>query len=201
MAEPLTSTLAVLGGYASGSVPYGLLLVRFRRGVDVREVGSGNIGATNVARAGGWRLGAVVLLLDALKAALPVHAALRLLPGEAWLHAAVGMAAFLGHLFPVWLRFRGGKGVACAVGALAVLAPWAALAGACAWGPLLWRTRVMSVSSLAGAVAAVGAGVGLAAAGRAPWAYAWLGAAFLLAMLWTHRDNLQRLRKGRELRA
>jgi len=200
MAEPLHASLAVMAGYASGSVPYGLLLARWRRGVDVREVGSGNIGATNVARAGGWRLGALVLLLDALKAAVPAYAALRLLPGEVVLHAGVGMAAFLGHVFPAWLRFRGGKGVACAVGVLAVLLPWAAVAGVCAWGPLLWRTRVMSVSSLVGAVAAVATGLGLAAVGRAPWPYAGLGAAFLLAMVWTHRENLQRLRRGRELR-
>jgi glycerol-3-phosphate acyltransferase PlsY len=201
MAEPLHPAALVLAGYLSGSVPYGLLLARWRRGVDVREVGSGNIGATNVARAGGWRLGAVVLLLDALKAAVPACAALRLLPGEAWLHAAVGMAAFCGHVFPVWLRFRGGKGVACAVGALAVLLPGAAVVGVCAWGPLLWRTRVMSVSSLVGALAAVGTGLVLAALEAAPWASAWLGVAFLLALVWTHRENLQRLRRGRELRA
>ncbi|MBM4377775.1 MAG: glycerol-3-phosphate 1-O-acyltransferase PlsY [Deltaproteobacteria bacterium] len=201
MVEPLHVAVAVLAGYLSGSVPYGLLLARWRRGVDVREVGSGNIGATNVARAAGWRLGALVLLLDALKAAVPAYAVLRLAPGEAWLHAAVGMAAFCGHVFPAWLRFRGGKGVACAVGALVVLVPWAALAGVCAWGPLLWRTRVMSVSSLVGAVVAVGTGLGLAGWGAAPWSYAGLGVAFLLALVWTHRENLQRLRQGRELRA
>jgi glycerol-3-phosphate acyltransferase PlsY len=201
MAEPLHWGAWALVGYLCGSVPWGLLLTRWRRGVDVRTVGSGNIGATNVVRAGGLRLGAVVLLLDALKAALPVYAALRLFPEDVGLHVAVSAAAFLGHVFPVWLRFRGGKGVACAVGALAVLLPWAALAGICAWAPVIWRTRVSSVSSLVGAVVAVGTGLGLSAAGRAPWAYAWLGVGLLGAMAWTHRENLLRLRKGKELRA
>ncbi|MEN9800415.1 MAG: rane protein [Pseudomonadota bacterium] len=201
MAEPLHWAAGGLAGYACGSVPWGLLLTRWRRGVDVRSVGSGNIGATNVVRAGGFRLGAVVLLLDALKAALPVYAVLRLFPADTGLHGAVSAAAFLGHVFPVWLRFRGGKGVACAAGALAVLLPWAALAGLSAWAPVLWRTRVSSVSSLVGAVVAVGTGLGLAASGRAPWTYAWLGVGLLGAMAWTHRDNLRRLRKGKELRA
>lgn len=201
MGELLRWGMGALAGYACGSVPWGLLLTRWRRGVDVREVGSGNIGATNVVRAGGLRLGAVVLLLDALKAALPVWAAVRAFPADEWLHVAVAVGAFAGHVFPVWLRFRGGKGVACAVGGLAVLLPWAALAGLVVWAPVLWRTRLSSVSSLVGAVVAVGTGVGLASTGRAPWAYAGLGVGLLLAMGWTHRDNLRRLRKGKELRA
>jgi glycerol-3-phosphate acyltransferase PlsY len=201
MVEPLRWGLGALTGYACGSVPWGLLLTRWRRGVDVREVGSGNIGATNVARAGGLGLGAVVLLLDALKAALPVWVVSSVFPADIGLHVVVAVAAFLGHVFPVWLRFRGGKGVACAVGALVVLLPWAACAGLSVWAPVLWRTRVSSVSSLSGAVVAVATGVALAATGRAPWAYAWLGTGLLLAMAWTHRDNLRRLRKGKELRA
>jgi glycerol-3-phosphate acyltransferase PlsY len=193
--------LGALVGYLCGSVPFGLLLGRWLRGVDVRTVGSGNIGATNVARAGGLKLGALVLLLDALKAALPTWAVLWLFPGDVTLHVGVSAAAFVGHVFPAWLRFKGGKGVACAVGALVVLVPWAAFAGLAAWAPLLWRTRVSSVSSLCGAVVAVGTGLWLAAAGRAPWGYAWLGVGLLVAMAWTHRENLRRLRKGKELRA
>ncbi|MCI0574380.1 MAG: glycerol-3-phosphate acyltransferase, partial [Myxococcaceae bacterium] len=122
--------LLLVAGYLCGSVPFGVLVARWLRGVDVRQRGSGNIGATNVARVAGKRLGLVVLLLDALKGAAPVVLARALLPGEAALQAAAGLAAVLGHVFPVWLRLRGGKGVATALGVAAVLVPWAALAGA-----------------------------------------------------------------------
>src|SRR5712692_3323505 len=103
-------SLVVLG-YLSGSIPYGALLAKWIKGVDVRRAGSGNIGATNVARVAGRKLGVLVLLLDAAKGALPVLISLHW-SSENWLHATVGLAAFLGHVFPIWLRFRGGKGVA-----------------------------------------------------------------------------------------
>ena len=119
----------VLLGYLSGSIPFGLLVVRAARGVDVRGQGSGNIGATNVARVAGKGLGVRVLVLDALKGALPVLLA-RAVEPTPLVPALVGAAAFAGHVAPPWLGFRGGKGVATALGVLAVLAPRAALAGA-----------------------------------------------------------------------
>ncbi len=142
-------------GYVAGSIPFGVLLTRWRAGVDVRSRGSGNIGATNVARVAGRKLGLLVLALDALKGTLPVLLSLWLVPGEPRLHAGVGLAAFLGHVFPVWLKFQGGKGVATALGVLAVLVPWAALCGALVYVLVFSVLRVSSVGSLAGGTSAV----------------------------------------------
>ncbi len=183
-------------GYLCGSVPFGVVLTKRLRGVDVRGAGSGNIGATNVARVAGKKLGVVVLLLDAAKGALPVLLALRLLPGEPRVHVAVGLAAFLGHVFPVWLRLRGGKGVATALGVFAVLLPWSALAGFAVYAVLLAIFRVSSVGSLAGGVVAVG----LAFVGERPLEYGVLAAVLLLLMLYTHRGNIARLVRRTERR-
>ena len=181
--------LLIAAAYFSGSIPFGLVLARAVAGKDVRTEGSGNIGATNVARVVGKKLGAVVLLLDALKGALPVLAALKLLPGEPLWHDAVGLAAFFGHVFPVWLKFKGGKGVATALGVLVVLLPWAALAGFVVWATILAIFRVSSIGSLAGAVVAVGVGFAV----HRPLEYPAVAVVFLVLMLFTHRSNLQRI--------
>lgn len=188
--------LLVLLGYLLGSVPFGVLLTRWRRGVDVRAAGSGNIGATNVTRIAGRRLGAAVLLLDALKGALAVSLSLALLPHAPQVTALVGLAAFLGHVFPPWLGFRGGKGVATALGVLLVLVPWAALAGGLVYALLVWRFRVSSVGSLAGGVTAVGTAWVSAPARE----FAQLSLGLFALMLLTHRSNIARLVKRTERR-
>lgn len=183
----------VLLGYLSGSIPFGLLLVRATRGMDVRERGSGNIGATNVARVAGKGLGALVLVLDAGKGALPVLLA-RAVDGTEAVPALVGLAAFLGHVAPPWLGFRGGKGVATALGVLAVLAPRAALAGALTWAAVLAVLRISSVGSLLAGVVAVA--VAWLVPGT-PAVAAALTSVLFGAMLWTHRGNIGRLlRRG-----
>ena len=183
----------VLLGYLSGSIPFGLLLVRASRGVDVRAQGSGNIGATNVARVAGKGLGAVVLVLDALKGALPVLLAAAV-EGNGAVPALVGVAAFTGHVAPPWLGFRGGKGVATALGVLAVLAPRAALAGAVTWAVVLAVLRISSVGSLLAGIVAVT--VAWLVPGT-PASAAELTSVLFLAMLWTHRGNIGRLlRRG-----
>lgn len=186
----------VLLGYFAGSIPFGVLLTRWLRGVDVRAGGSGNIGATNVTRVAGKKLGAVVLLLDALKGALVVALAQGLLPGEPRVHAAVGLAAFLGHVYPVWLKLNGGKGVATALGVLAVLVPLAAIAGALVYAGLVAAWRVSSIGSLAGGVTAV---VTASLTAQAP-EYAWLSALLFAFILWTHRSNIQRILRRTERR-
>ncbi len=188
--------LLLLVAYLSGSVPYGLVLVRAFTGKDVREGGSGNIGATNVARVAGKTVGAAVLLLDAAKGALPVWLAVWLRPDEPWLHVAVGVAAFLGHVFPVWLGFKGGKGVATALGVLVVLLPWSALTGFVVWAVVVSLFKVSSVGSLSGGLLAVALAVWM---GR-PLPYLVLGGALYGAMLWTHRENLKRLLRREENR-
>lgn len=188
----MTAAGLVLLGYLSGSIPFGLILVRATRGVDVRERGSGNIGATNVARVAGKGLGVLVLVLDALKGALPVLLAQRVAgPSVA---AGVGVAAFAGHVAPVWLGFRGGKGVATALGVVAVLAPWAALAGALTYALVLAVLRISSVGSLLAGLVAVT--VAWLVPGT-PAVAAALTSVLFLAMLWTHRGNIGRLlRRG-----
>ena len=189
----IAAGLVVLG-YLSGSIPFGLLLVRAARGVDVREQGSGNIGATNVARVAGKGLGVLVLVLDAAKGALPVLLARALRPESPVVPAVVGLAAFAGHVAPPWLRFRGGKGVATALGVLAVLAPWPALAGALTYAVVLAALRISSVGSLLAGVVAVS--VAWLVPGT-PTAAAALTSVLFVAMLWTHRGNIDRLlRRG-----
>lgn len=191
--------LAIVAAYLLGSIPFGLLIAK-AHGKDLRSIGSGNIGATNVARAGGKKLGVAVLLLDALKAIVPILVARRLLAGaadgEIW-SVGVAFAAFAGHVFPVWLRFHGGKGVATALGAFLVLAPWAALAGIVAYVAAYAATRISSVGSLAGtAVCVVGAFVARGWGSPVPWAGLGIG----LLIVLRHRENIRRLLSGEEKR-
>jgi len=198
MGDGAAGLLLVLLAYLSGSVPYGLLLARVVAGVDVRRVGSGNIGATNAARAGGRWLGVLVLVLDVAKAVLPLllaRAVLAAAPApDGWLTAAA-VAAFAGHVFPVWLRFRGGKGVATGLGVFVVLAPWAALAGAAAYAAVYGTTRLSSLGSLVGTAVCCAGGF---------WAYGpgnpipWAGLAIALVIALRHRENVRRLLSGEE---
>ena len=186
----------VVLGYLSGSVPFGVIVTLALTGKDVRTSGSGNIGATNVARVVGKKIGALVLVLDATKGALPVVLSRVLVPESPLLHVGVGFAAFLGHVLPVWLRFAGGKGVATALGVLIVLLPWSALVGFVSWVAVIAVFRVSSVGSLLGGFAAIVAGFFQGA----PLEYPLLGVTLLLAMVYTHRSNFQRMRQGRENR-
>ena len=185
--------------YLAGSIPFGVILGRLVLGVDVRKVGSGNIGATNVARAGGGKkLGVTVVVLDAAKAIVPIVLARRVLgarpDAELWI-MAVAIAAFVGHLFPVWIGFRGGKGVATGLGIFAVLSPWAALAGIAGYAAGYGATRISSVGSLLGTAAcALVAFVDLGSRSPAAWAGLAIGALIFLR----HRDNLRRLARGEE---
>ena len=188
--------LLVAVGYLAGSIPFGVIITSLVAGKDVRASGSGNIGATNVARVAGKKLGALVLLLDAAKGSLPVLLGLWLAPEAPLLHVAIAAAAFLGHVFPVWLKFKGGKGVATALGVLLVLLPMPAGIGFATWVIVLALTRISSIGSLLGALLAIISSFVLGA----PLQYSLLGVGLLLAMVWTHRGNLQRIAKRTENR-
>ncbi|HEV7438896.1 MAG TPA: glycerol-3-phosphate 1-O-acyltransferase PlsY [Methylobacterium sp.] len=178
-------------GYLLGSIPFGLILTRMAGLGDVRAIGSGNIGATNVLRTGRKGLAAATLLLDALKGTAAVLLAERLLGPEPALAAALG--AFLGHTFPVWLGFRGGKGVATYIGVLVALDWRAALVFALVWLAVAAASRYSSLSSLV-------------ASAITPLALWWLGrgdAALLIGLLavilwFKHRSNIARLMAGTE---
>jgi acyl phosphate:glycerol-3-phosphate acyltransferase len=197
MNDAVLGPVLVVAGYLSGSIPFGLVMAKLLLDIDVREVGSGNIGATNAARAGGGKLGALVLLLDALKAVVPILLTRKLLAGnervDLWV-MGVAVAAFAGHLFPVWLRFKGGKGVATGLGIFLVLAPWAALAGLATWVGVYLATRISSVGSLAGSLVCVLAGFYLLGSTPITWACAAIGA----LIWWRHRENIGRLIRGEE---
>lgn len=187
----MTALLLALA-YLSGSIPFGLLIARWKTGGDVRQIGSGNIGATNVARAAGRGAAIATLALDALKGLVPVLLAARLSP-VAWLPAACAVAAVIGHCFPLWLRFRGGKGVATGLGVALALSPVAALAGAATWLLLYKLLRISSVGSLAG-VAATVAVAALVSSGFATAGLAGVAALVLLR----HAGNIQRLLRRQE---
>jgi glycerol-3-phosphate acyltransferase PlsY len=175
----------MVAAYLCGSIPFGLLIVRLASGKDVRSVGSGNIGATNVARAAGTKAARATLVLDAAKGLAPVLLAPRF---PAWLPAGCAVAAVVGHCFPVWLRFRGGKGVATGLGVSLALAPWGALAGAACWVVLYKLLKISSVGSLAGVAVSV-----LVAGFTAPRDAVYGLAAVAAIILVRHTGNIRRL--------
>jgi len=184
--------LALALGYLFGSIPFGLLLTRVAGKGDIRDIGSGNIGATNVLRTGSKWLAALTLVLDCLKATAAILLAERLLGDETAAFAATG--ALVGHLYPVWLGFRGGKGVATFLGILIALLPIAAGVYAAIWILLLLTLRISSVA-------------GMTAAASAPIAAAILHSSllpmllgFAVLVLWKHRENIARLLAGKEPR-
>ena len=186
------AAFALLVGYLLGSIPFGLLLTRMAGKGDIREIGSGNIGATNVLRSGSKKLAALTLLLDAAKGAAAVLIVQMVWP-DAVRFAAAG--ALIGHLFPVWLKFNGGKGVATFLGILIPLLPVAALIFALVWIGLLLTLRISSAA-------------GMAAAASAPLTAFLLGdqqlflmlLAFAMLVIWRHHENIRRLFAGTEPR-
>ncbi|GAA0676452.1 glycerol-3-phosphate acyltransferase PlsY [Sphingomonas insulae] len=188
----IAPTCALLLGYLLGSIPFGVLLTRFAGAGDLRTIGSGNIGATNVLRTGRKGLAAATLLLDLLKGAAAVWLADWLFPGDGMVAAA---AAFVGHCYPIWLRFKGGKGVATMMGIVLALHWPMGLVYAAVWLGLLATVRI---SSVAGMAAAVSAPVGGALFGR--FDLVMLVLALAAIVLWKHRENIERLANGTEPR-
>jgi glycerol-3-phosphate acyltransferase PlsY len=184
---------ALVLGYLLGSIPFGIILTRLSGGPDLRSIGSGNIGATNVLRTGNKKLAALTLLGDMLKGTAAVLLAAALLGGrEAGLIA--GLGAFLGHLFPVWLRFKGGKGVATFLGILIALKGSIALIFAALWLSIAYLTRYSSLSAL---VASLLTPLLLLFWVRDAKAATLM--TVLAALLWfMHRENIARLLAGRE---
>lgn len=190
-AEILPLLYAVVLGYLFGSIPFGLLLTRAAGLGDIRKIGSGNIGATNVLRTGNKKVAAATLILDALKAVVPILIARHFWGEDAARVAALG--AFLGHCFPVWLNFKGGKGVAVMIGSLLAL-NWIIGIIFCAVWLLIAFTR--KISSLAALTAAATAPIFAFVLGSERLAVVVAGLAILL--FFQHRENIARLLKGTE---
>ncbi|MFW6199376.1 MAG: glycerol-3-phosphate 1-O-acyltransferase PlsY [Gemmatimonadota bacterium] len=192
--------LLALLAYLVGSIPTSYIVSRWGYRVNLRERGSGNLGATNVYRVLGWKAALPVVLVDVGKGFVPTWLFAGLDPSPAWAWTLTyGGAAIVGHVFPVWLGFRGGKGVATSAGVLAAVAPLATLAGLVAWLVLVLGTRIVSVGSMAAAV--VVAGVVWIRPPEEGGTVLRVFAPFLaLFVLWAHRANVRRLIRGEENR-
>jgi glycerol-3-phosphate acyltransferase PlsY len=183
--------LLVVASYLLGSVPTGLVLVRWLRGVDVRQYGSGAIHAANIYRVAGLYVGAAVLLADLLKGAVPVLLSQRLGLRPEWAVAA-GIAAIVGHNWSVFLRLQGGKGTVTSLGVLLALSPGAALLAAAVWLVTVAVTRLVSLASLLAILSIPFAMWAL----RAPWASVAFGVVVALLGLYRHRADLRALLRG-----
>lgn len=188
----IAPTAALLIGYLLGSIPFGVILTRLGGAGDLRAIGSGNIGATNVLRTGRKGLAAATLLLDMLKGVVAVLLVAWAFPGDEPLAAA---GAFIGHCYPVWLRFRGGKGVATLMGIVLALHWPSGVVYAVVWLGLLAAVRVSAVAGMAAAASAP-----LAAALMGRFDLVLLFLALALIVLWKHGDNIERLLAGTEPR-
>ena len=186
---------AIVIGYLLGSIPFALLLARRWGAADLRQAGSGNLGAANVLRTSGVTPGVLVALLDMLKGAASVIVATRLSADPA-APAAAGLAAIAGHIYPVWLRFRGGKGVATACGVFAVLVPLAVPPALAIFVAVVWLTKYVSLGSLVASMALPP--LAYAAGGASTTVAASVAAAAII--LFRHRSNVSRLVAGTERR-
>ncbi len=185
--------------YIVGSVPWGYMVLQWRRGVDVRDYGSGRTGMTNVLRTGGGKFAAAVLLLDFGKGVLVVLLARQNIDATAG-EVVAGLAVLAGHNWPVFLGFRGGRGIAPGFGGLMMMAPIAAGIGFSSFIPIILISRYLSLGSVLGLVVTCLATLGLVLAGvysSGYIVYAFLGSAVII---WQHRDNIQRIRNGTERR-
>ena len=204
------SLLIAVASYLLGSIPMGYLLVRTFRHQDIRAVGSGNIGATNVLRSGGKGLGAATFLLDMLKGSAAVwiapHMAAALLSApsldlssQRYFQAVAALWAVLGHMFPLWLRLRGGKGVATGFGVFLVASPWAALAAISVFFLFVWLTRYVSLGSILGA-ASFPLFAWFTVAGPRPPVFITVQCAVAFLIVVKHHQNIRRLIAGTESR-
>ena len=185
----------ILVGYTVGTIPFALLLARHMRGIDVRDVGSGNVGTANVLRTTGKSVALFVMTLDISKGCAAVLFTARTGADDA-MQAAVGAAAVVGHVFPVWLKFRGGKGVATACGVFAVLAPKATVVAVAVYAVAVWITRYVSVGSILASLLLPL--LAYLTDASQPVVTVSIGVAMLV--LYRHRANVLRLQSGNEWR-
>lgn len=196
----MSAALWLLASFLFGATPTSYIVGKLARGIDLREVGSKNLGATNLYRVLGWKYAIPVGLFDVAKGAVPVALFGRWVGaggGPAWLPVALGAAAVLGHVYSPYVRFKGGKGVAAAAGMFLALAPLAVLIALPVWGLCLWLTGYVSLSSMI-AAATFPVWVRLTAPGARPTL--WASVALAALIIFAHRANIRRLAAGTENR-
>ena len=184
----------LIAAYLAGSIPCGILVSKFMGSPDPRLQGSGNIGATNISRVSGKKAGLITLIGDALKGAAPALAGILLAPDTPYIAGLAGLAAFLGHLYPVFLRFKGGKGIATALGIFLVLTPWAIAIEILLFATIILTVRIVSVGSL---MAALTLPVCICLLNY-PKTYVLSALLIAILTIYKHRENLKRLIEGRE---
>ena len=185
--------------YLLGSIPWGYVILQWRHGVDIRQYGSGRTGMSNVLRTAGKNVAAAVLALDVLKGVLAVLLAREVI-GTTTAEVTTGLLVLIGHNWPVFLGFRGGRGIATGLGGLAIMAPIPAAVAAVAFLPIILLSRYLSLGSIIGVIIAFFTVLGMAMAGMYATAYtlyAFIGGAIII---WQHRDNIQGIIKGTERR-
>lgn len=184
--------VVLAGAYLLGSIPTAYLLVKLNAGVDIREVGSGNVGSTNSFRAAGKKTGTLVFLIDVAKGFIPVYLA-NLIGGE-WMAVFAGLLVLIGHMFPLWLGFKGGKGVACALGIAFALVPLVALMALGVWLILALSTGYVSIASCAAILSAALISLFM----QQPWMYTLLLFVITVLAVIRHRKNFENLARGTE---
>lgn len=189
------SALFIISAYLIGSIPFGLLLTRYAGLGDIRKIGSGNIGATNVLRTGNKKLAAFTLICDVLKGVIPVMCAYNQDPSLMYI---TGMAAVLGHVFPIWLRFQGGKGVATALGTYLAINPLLGLSVALVWLLVAKIGKISSLSALVAFCAAPFLSFIFIGMEKASYSLAYFSISLTILILLTHRQNIYRLCAGQE---
>lgn len=190
--DPTTFALWALFGYLLGSVPFGIVITRLFGLGDLRSIGSGNIGATNVLRTGSKPAAAATLILDSTKGAIAVLIA-KAVTGDVAAMQIAGLAAFVGHCYPVWLNFKGGKGVATYLGVVLAISWPVGLLCCATWAVAFGITRISSVGALAAAFSTT---IWMAVMGRTDLIV--MGACLTLLIFWRHRENLARIKAGTE---
>ena len=190
----------LIGAYLLGSISWGLIIGRLHRGIDLRQLGSGGTGATNVLRTMGPRLAAVVLIADMVKGVTAVALTRLLADDIPMIVALASILVIAGHIWPVFSQFRGGRGIATAVGALVMISLPAAIMATVLFIPVVAITRYVSLGSILAVITAMIIVPVLSVAGDVPWEYAVFSTAGGLMILWRHRENVRRLLNGTERR-
>ena len=198
MNSHLIGLLFIFAGYLIGSISFGLIIGRVVKRIDIRDYGSGSTGATNVLRTCGFFWGAAALLLDMLKAAVPVALAVYMYGTPTWCHPFIGLASILGHVRPIFTGFHGGKGMASGWASLTVLSPWAGLAAIICATPIMGATRYVSLGSMVGSTVGAWTIIGFSLSGYCPINYSIFGIGGWLTTIYLHKGNIQRLIKGTE---
>jgi acyl phosphate:glycerol-3-phosphate acyltransferase len=200
-AAPVAAKYAVVLplAYLLGSIPWGYFLLHWQRGIDIREYGSGRTGMSNVLRTAGGRVATVVLLLDLGKGVLAVLLAREII-GTTSGEVVAGLLALIGHNWPVFLKFRGGRGIATGLGSLSIMAPLAAVIGMIVFIPITLISRYLSLGSITGVITSCLSLLALALVGMYSSTYAWYAFVGGAIIIWQHRDNIQRLMRGTERR-